>query len=228
MSATAPTMIIPPQADTDDVKALTARTADLAENYDDYAVATAEEFQGGAEHLRIIKSMQKELETQEKAITKPMNDAKAAVINFFRPFKTRLAIAESAVKRGLTSWKSEQDRIAREKQREVDELARKERVELEKQSREADEKGRPARAANLEDRAAEHVAPIVESEAPKTEGVSFRKIWKFRITNESKIPREYLKVDTTKIGGVVRALKGDASIAGVEIYSEDVPAAKAF
>lgn len=228
MSATAPTMTIPPQADTDDVKALTARTADLAENYDDYAVTNAEQFQGGAEHLRIIKSMQKELETQEKAITKPMNDAKTAVISFFRPFKTRLAVAESAVKRGLTSWKSEQDRIAREKQREVDEQARKERVELEKQSREADEKGRPARAANLEDRAAEHVAPIVTSGAPKAEGVSFRKIWKWRITDVNRIPREYLMVDKTKIGGVVRALKGDTAIAGVQVYSEDVPAARSF
>lgn len=222
------TIEIPLQADKPEVRELTKRSGELAENYDNFQVTTPAEFEGGAEHLRVIKSMQKELEAQRTTITKPMNDAKNAVIAFFRPFETRLGNAEQAVKRALSGWKSAQDRIAREKQRDEDERARKERERLADAAREADTKGRHARAATLEERASEHVAPIVQSEAPKAEGVAFRKVWKFRITDPQKIPREYLTVDEKKIGGVVRALKGDTRIAGVEVYSEDVPAARAF
>jgi hypothetical protein len=49
-----------------------------------------------------------------------------------------------------------------------------------------------------------------------------RENWKFRVTNEKLIPREYLKADEIKIGGVVRALKGSTNIPGVEVYNESI------
>ncbi len=48
----------------------------------------------------------------------------------------------------------------------------------------------------------------------------YRKVWKFRIINEQDIPREYMSVDMTKIGAVVRALKTKCLIPGIEIYEE--------
>jgi len=49
-----------------------------------------------------------------------------------------------------------------------------------------------------------------------------QKVWKFRVTNEALIPREYMTPDMVKIGGVARATKGSIQIPGVEIYSEDI------
>jgi hypothetical protein len=68
--------------------------------------------------------------------------------------------------------------------------------------------------------AAPPVPVIVPSAVPQVQGVSFTKRWKFRIVNEALIPREYLMVDEGKIGQVVRALKGQAKIAGIEVYPE--------
>jgi len=53
------------------------------------------------------------------------------------------------------------------------------------------------------------------------QGISTTKRWSFRITNPALVPREYLTVDEQKIGAVVRALKDQAKIPGVEVFSED-------
>lgn len=64
------------------------------------------------------------------------------------------------------------------------------------------------------------VAPvIVPKTTPKTQTV-IRKVKKFRVTNEALVPRQYLTLDTVKIGGVVRALGLSANIPGIEVYEE--------
>jgi len=69
-----------------------------------------------------------------------------------------------------------------------------------------------------------YVAPVVIPKAvPKMQGGPvYRTVWKARITNESIIPRQYLSVDMVKINGVVRSLKNQANIPGVEAYEERV------
>jgi phage protein D len=50
----------------------------------------------------------------------------------------------------------------------------------------------------------------------KTQGVGTVAEWGFRITDESLIPREYLMVDEKKIRTVVKAMKKQTNIPGVE------------
>jgi hypothetical protein len=61
----------------------------------------------------------------------------------------------------------------------------------------------------------------VQKTVPKVVGISTTKQWKFRITNAALIPKEYMVPDEVKIGGVVRALKDQCHIAGIEVYSVD-------
>jgi hypothetical protein len=63
---------------------------------------------------------------------------------------------------------------------------------------------------------------ILQSTVPQVQGKSSRQQWKFRITNEALIPREYLCVDEQKLGAVVRALKDKARIPGIEVYPDAV------
>jgi len=65
---------------------------------------------------------------------------------------------------------------------------------------------------------------IVPSAVQAVSGASTRTVWKFKIVDAAKIPREYLAVDEVKIGGVVRAMKGATNIPGVQAYSEAVTA----
>jgi tetrahydromethanopterin S-methyltransferase subunit H len=67
------------------------------------------------------------------------------------------------------------------------------------------------------------VAPVIIPKAvPKVEGIVYREVWKFRIINPDLIPREYMVPDEKAIGGIVRALKGQTRIPGIEAYSERV------
>lgn len=67
-----------------------------------------------------------------------------------------------------------------------------------------------------------YTPPVILPKAtPKLDGGPvYRTVKKFRIVNESLIPRQYMIPDMVKIGGVVRALGLSANITGVEIYEE--------
>ena len=55
----------------------------------------------------------------------------------------------------------------------------------------------------------------VEQAAP----ANVRKVWKFRVTDKSKVPDEFLIVDEKALGAAVRS--GARKIEGVEIYFEE-------
>lgn len=203
-----------------EVNSLTTRVAS-------FEVASAESYESGAELLKTIKSLSKQVDDQRKKITQPLDQAKKQVMDLFRPFTDSLGSAESSLKRRMIAWKSEQDRIAREAERKAEEKARRERERLEAEAAKAEEKGRSGRADILRDRAASTVAaPVIRSEAPKVTGIATRKVWRFRIVDAAKVPDQYKVIDEKKIGGVVRALKGDTSIPGVEVWEEDSMAAR--
>jgi hypothetical protein len=64
-------------------------------------------------------------------------------------------------------------------------------------------------------------AIVLSTPAPQAEGVYSVTVWKFRITSEADVPLEYRTVDERKIGAVVRALKDQTRIPGVEVYAEE-------
>lgn len=66
----------------------------------------------------------------------------------------------------------------------------------------------------------EAVAPVKPPEPTRTENGGGIKRWTYKIVDESAIPREYLKIDTAKIHSVVRSMKGDTSIPGVQAYED--------
>lgn len=120
------------------------------------------------------------------------------------------------------------------------EQERKRRIEEEKlraEARKREEDARLAEAAELEKQgqreladaviaAPVQVAPVVLPKVEQPKGISYRTVWRYRIVDAAKIPREYLCVDEPKLGGVVRSLKDAANIPGVEIYSEQVVAGR--
>ena len=198
----------------------------LTDQVDTFEVGNANDYEHGAGMLMTIKALSKDVESKRKKITQPLDQAKQEVMDLFRPLTDALSNAERKVKQRLVAWKSEQDQIARENQRKADERARKERDRLQKQADEADEKGRGGRAEILRDRAATTIAVAPPTAAPKVAGISTRPVWKFEIVDASKVPDQYKTVDEKKIGGVVRALKGDTDIPGVRVWEESTMAAR--
>jgi hypothetical protein len=62
---------------------------------------------------------------------------------------------------------------------------------------------------------------VLPKTTPKIQGgPTYRTVWKFKITNASKVPDQYKIVDEVKVGQVVRALKKQTNIPGIEVYEE--------
>ena len=101
----------------------------------------------------------------------------------------RVADAETAERLAV-----EQQRLDAERaKRETDERAEQDRIHDAKLAADAAAQ-ESARADILEARADDTTAAPIVSAAPKVKGLSGRKIWKFEITDATKIPRQYLKV----------------------------------
>lgn len=225
----------------------------------EYRVTTHDEYSAAGDELTRIKAAQKRLDETRKSLTRPLDESKKRIMDFFRAPAEKLAEAEKAIKSACIGYQQEQERIRREEQRKAEEAARKERerlerlriaaeqkarekeAELRRQAAEADAAERAkiearmradaekaaAKQAEIDARAASVIAPVIHREAPKVEGLSTRTVWKFRITDARQLPPEYTIPDEKKIGQVVRALKGDTSIPGVEVYAEESMAARA-
>jgi len=162
---------------TPEVRELAKATDSLASHYDTYQVSNDVEYADGAEELKRIKQQQQILEDRRFAITRPMDAAKKAVMDFFRPFSDRLDDAEIHVKRALTGYATEQKRIADEAARIERQRAEKEAARLREEARVADElaaKKERDRLAELQrkedERAAEEAERLaIERAAAKTE-----------------------------------------------------------
>lgn len=252
-----------PDLNDPEVKALTVQTEQFEALALTYKVATPVQYADAGEQLKQVKAAMKRLDDLRKGMTRPLDVAKKAIMDFFRAPEEKLVRAESGIKRAMIAYSDEQERIRREEQRKAEEAARKERERLEAVAREAERKarekadaerkaaeaaaaaGRAAEAAKLmakaaatEERAAVKaeeaaqqasmvVAPIIQREPQKIAGISNRETWRFEVLDASLVPREFLTVDEHKIRKYVAAMKGDAKIAGVRIYSEKILASGA-
>jgi hypothetical protein len=91
----------------------------------------------------------------------------------------------------------------------------------------ADEEAALAAASAAADEAKAAPAPqvTVAPNVPKVAGIKARVNWKFKITDERKIPRTYQCADETAIGAMVRNIKNKAEAEsicpGIEVYTED-------
>jgi len=79
--------------------------------------------------------------------------------------------------------------------------------------------------AELQKKAARGVPVVLPQDGPKMENISKRSLWRFKIVDLNKIPRQYLVPDHRKIQQVVQALKDQTPIQGIEVYEETVVAA---
>lgn len=58
----------------------------------------------------------------------------------------------------------------------------------------------------------------IKPKVDKVSGIGIRRTWKFDVIDETKVPREYLKLDLVKIGEIVRKNKDKTNIPGVKTY----------
>jgi len=155
-------------------------------------------------------------------------EAHRALLEDRRRLDTPLAEAESILKRRVAAFTlDEEERRACEAHRRAAESqeARTARVWAEVEALEA--AGYHGEASDLVQEFV-NAPPVIVSPTPaplKAPGISYREVWRYEVLDPMQVPREYLTIDHTKLGGFVRALKSAASIPGVRVWVERTIAA---
>lgn len=169
--------------------------------------------------LTVVTRAEKDSEALYKFAKRPIDDALSSLRAKFLPINDKLAAVKALCKQRLVAWEQLQRKRAAEHAAKENARLERERQEALKKAKAAEKRGNNARAEELKAQV-EAITPVVPAapEAPSS-GAYFTS-WKFSITNESEIPREYLVPDLVRIGKVVRALKGDTKIAGIQVYEE--------
>jgi tetratricopeptide (TPR) repeat protein len=196
------------------------------------AVRNDEEFQEASEYLRTrCKAMRKRIDLVFEPMRKRTYEAYQEVMQQRKTVEDPIIKAEKIVKRSISAYIVQQEQERRKAEAEArkaaQELAEKEALEraaaLEAQGRQEEAEAiieEPIKAAPV-------VVPVAK---PKAEGISVRKVWKFRVVDVSKVDPKFLIADEKKIGQIVRSMKQEAPSVvgeGIEVYTEDVVAARA-
>jgi membrane protein involved in colicin uptake len=207
-------------------------------------IDSADMYRLAGDELATIKGKAKQLDEQRKSITKPLDDAKKAVMDLFlRPLEI-LTSAENSLKRSMLTYDQEQRRKQEEEQRKASEAAAAERrrqqeeaAQKAEEARKAAEAGDTQKAAELQQQAEEKAAvaemitaPVIQMEKPKAAGVNVRKTYKARVTDmkallqaviDGKVPEAVIEVNESVLNSQARSLKESMKYPGVEVYTEE-------
>lgn len=178
--------------------------------------------------IRMVDTFEGEIEKKRTSITKPLDIAKKAVMDLFRPSKEKCNSISAALRQKVSDYQRQQ-REAEEKERarlekEAQAKAKEEQQKLLDKAAEHEANGNLKQAEKTLAKAQE-VAPKQVLVAPKVEnptGASFKKVWRYRIVNEQLIPHEYLTVNEKAIQSIATAFEGKKEVPGVEFFAENI------
>lgn len=107
-------------------------------------ITTADEYQRGAEFAQRIAGGIAKLEKERLNLTRPIDESKKRIMDFFRVPTAKLEAAQAELRKRMVAFTTEQKRIADEARRVAEEAERQRQAELQRQ---ADEQARIAREA---------------------------------------------------------------------------------
>lgn len=198
-----------------EIKALT-----VVEQANAIKVVDSESYVAAGEMWKTIKNMMKEIsDTFDPIISKAHASHKEALAQkekFYKPLET----VNKSVKKSMSDYDAEQERIRKEEERRLAEIARKEEEERKLQEAiEAESRGDVEESEAIMEEEV-YVPPVVilKSTPKVSGGPVYREVWKIRIKDVSKVPREYMLPDEKKLGQMARALKRQFNVSGVEAY----------
>ena len=179
------------------------------------------QYESANDVMKVVKTKYKELDTKRKEITKPLDQAKNAVMDLFRQPLELLKQAEATIKKLMIDYADEQDRLRREEQRKLEAKARAEedrkRKELEERAKKWAAKGKEGKAEELLEQAeeVEVVAPVVAVKIEKVKGVSYSYTYSVDTADINQVPREHMLINYPSLNRLAQLTKGMAKVNGV-------------
>jgi hypothetical protein len=219
--------------DVDLIESETKDVPELCNQCNTLAITDQNQYEQAAGLLKIVKGRYKELETQRKEITSPIDEAKKKIMTLFKSPLDLLEKAESKIKQLMVNYSTEQERKAEEERKRLqkiaDDAAEKERKKLEKKIEKAIESGNEEKVSELQEKkeSIESIAvPVISAPVEKPSGISYRDKWYAVVIDDKLIPREYLIPNIDMLNKVAALTKGTLSIPGVQFKSEKIIASR--
>jgi len=192
--------------DTKEITVLKGQVSKLENQANAVKITTQEEYTIAIDLVSKLKETGSKIKNTKESITKPLNEALKNARNLFSPIEDQFEKAETIIKGKISAYKQKVDAEVKAKE---DAIAKK--VEAGTMKIETAE------------RKIENIERVEQTTKGKIGEVQFRIIKKVRITDESLLPRNYLVPDMVAIR---RDALGGTVISGVEVYNEEIIAAK--
>lgn len=182
-----------------------------------------------------LKDAERALEKLRKEAVQPHVDFQRDANAWARSISDVLAANSRATIESVSVWRrAEEDRVRREmeaeekRRRDAEAAAAKAKADAEAAAKANDPGAQLDAAFDLANAEAEASKPITPAVVPaqisgalRSGGrtLGFRKVWTFRIVDESKVPEVFKSIDEGKIGSAVR--QGAREIPGVEVFEKE-------
>jgi hypothetical protein len=215
--------------------ALTVETTALLASAEQFEIVTNDQYTSSADLLKQIKGKQTGLDDLRKSITRPLDEAKARIMDLFRPAGNQLIEAERTLKHAMLGFTRQQENIRQQEENRARELADKEAARLQRRADKAREAGKDDKADELETQALAVPTPIIPSSTARVSGIVQRATWKAEVTDlkalvvavaAGQAPVTLLLPNMPVLNMQARSLKRELNIPGVRAVSEDVVAAR--
>lgn len=181
-----------------------------------YAVDSPELYEAAAEDLRAIKRRLVELDDERKNLTRPLDEAKARIMEFFRPPRELLEEGEKHLKRAMLTYQAEEERKRKALEARLREEAQRKRERLAAEAAAMEAAGHQDHAELKREQAEEVITPIVAHTTPKPKGISISETWRAAITDKmalvqavatGKAPAELVDVNMQVANRLALSLK---------------------
>lgn len=170
-----------------DDTALAASKSKFAELANSIVITNQDELEKAAKFLTENKSEQDRLDKDRRELVDPLNAVVKNINGKYKPISDALTLAESIVKKKVSAYITEQERLQRVEQARLNELAEKQRERLEVRADKAEEKGDDSKAQALRDTASTVVAVAAAPQVHAVAGLGTKKVWKATVTDAQKV-----------------------------------------
>lgn len=189
-----------------------------------FQVVDAASLQTGADKLKKVKNLIKDLAELKKKVTKPIKERLSEINTFFTEPEGCLEEAKEVFAKSIIEFQTAEEakrlEAIKKLQAEADEAAEKEKLVLQKRAENALAKGQGKIAAQLIREAKTVTSVVVEVQETKVDGLSLGDKWEAVIEDVALVPREWMIPDQKALDSFANAQKGNAKIPGVKFVNK--------
>lgn len=188
-----------------EVKVLEKEITPFVKKAEGLVISDAKGMKSATEILSQMNKYADQVKEKKESVTKPLNAALKAARALFAPLEDKLESGISEIRSAMSSYQTEQKRIAKE---EEDKIA----------ARVGEGKGK-LKVETAVKKMSEIDKPE-DSVSSDSGMVKFKTVKKFKVMDVTILPHEYILADEVKIR---KAMLAGIELPGVEYFTEEVP-----